>query len=50
MEILIGDGTRIVRVITPGTPIAKALIGKSLGNEVNFRKGQEQPDCIRLLV
>jgi hypothetical protein len=50
MEIPMPEGTRAVRIITPGTPVAKALIGKSLREEIEFRTDSEQPCCIQLLV
>jgi hypothetical protein len=50
MEITLGDGARTVRVVTPETPVARALIGKSLGDEVEFRKGQDPPQRVLLLV
>jgi hypothetical protein len=49
MEIPLGDGGLTVRVVTPETPVAKALIGKSLGDEVAFSKGLHHAGCIRLL-
>jgi transcription elongation GreA/GreB family factor len=36
-------------VVTPETPVAKALIGKSLGDEVAFSKEPHHTGCIRLL-
>ncbi len=50
MEIPLDDGTQMVRVVTPETPVAKALLGKSLGDEIKFRKEEKQWDRIRLLV
>lgn len=50
MEIPLGDGIRTVRVITPETPIAKALLGKSVGQEMEFHKEQERSECVRLIV
>ena len=40
MEIPLGGRIRTVRVVTPETPVAKALIGKSVGDEVELQKGQ----------
>jgi hypothetical protein len=48
-EIPLGDGGLTVRVVTPETPVAKALIGKSLGDEVAFSKELHHTGCIRLL-
>lgn len=50
MEIPLGDGKRTVRVITPGTPVARALIGKSVGVEVEFGKGEGPRHRVLLLV
>ena len=50
MEIPVQDDARTVRVITPETPVAKVLLGKSLGDEVSLRKEQDRPDSVRLLV
>ncbi|MBI4841894.1 MAG: hypothetical protein HY803_12630 [candidate division NC10 bacterium] len=50
MEIPVKDDARTVRVITPETPAAKALLGKSLGDEVRLRSGQDRPDSVWLLV
>ena len=50
MEIPVQDDARTIRVVTPETPVAKALLGKSLGDEVRLRKDQERPDSVRLLV
>lgn len=49
MQIPLDDGTRTVRIVTPETPVAKALIGKCLGDEVDVGKDGEKPACIRLL-
>ena len=47
MEIPVPSGAA-VRVITPGTPIAKALLGRLLGDEVRLPNLPE-PQRIRLL-
>jgi transcription elongation GreA/GreB family factor len=39
-----------VRVVTPGTPVARALLGKSLGDEVRLPPDAAQPACVQLLV
>ena len=49
MVIPLGDGGLTVRVVTPETPVAKALIGKSLGDEVAFSKELHHTGCLRLL-
>jgi len=38
MEISLGDGIRTVRIITPETPVARALIGKCVGNDVELQR------------
>lgn len=50
MEVPLGDGTRAVRVVTPGAPVAKALIGKSVGDAVEVRNAQGTPQLVRLIV
>jgi hypothetical protein len=50
LEISLEGGIRTVRVLTPEAPVARALIGKSLGEGVTLRKGEQQPQCIRLLL
>jgi transcription elongation GreA/GreB family factor len=50
MEIPVDVATGVVRVITPGTPIGKSLIGKSVGEEIEYRIGAGQPASVRLLV
>ena len=50
MEILLEDGRRSVRVVTPQTPAAKALIGKCVGDEVELQKGQDAPQFILLII
>jgi hypothetical protein len=50
LEILLEDGIRTVRVLTPEAPVAKAIIGKSLGDEVVLERGRQQSQCIRLLM
>jgi len=36
MEIPTADGDTLVRVVTPGTPVAKALLGKTIGEDVTL--------------
>ncbi len=50
MEIRLDPGRRTVRVITPETPVAKALIGKCLGEEIEFPRNPPRLDCVRLLI
>jgi len=49
MEIPLEDGALTVRVVTPETPVAKALIGKSLGDAIAFSKELHHTGRIRLL-
>jgi len=49
MEIPVVPGARMVRVVTPETPVAKALMGRSVGDEVELRKGGTLPEVVRLL-
>ncbi len=50
MEIPVDAPIGVVRVITPGTPIGKSLIGKSVGDEIEYRIGGGQLASVRLLV
>ena len=36
MEISTAGGDTLVRVVTPGTPVAKALLGKTIGEDVTL--------------
>lgn len=36
MEIPTADGDTLVRVVTPGTPVARALLGKTIGEDVTL--------------
>jgi len=51
MEIpILDDRKRIVRVITPGSAVARRLMGKSLGEELDLQRAGTGPSCIRLLL
>jgi hypothetical protein len=50
MEIPLDPGLGRVRVITPETPVAKALLGKCLGEEIAFPRNPPRLDCVRLLI
>ena len=50
MEIPLGDGERTVRILTPGAPAAKALLGKHLGEDVPLPPRPDHPSSVRLLV
>lgn len=41
MKICLDDGGRTVRIVTPETPVAKALLGKSVGDEIGLGKDKE---------
>jgi len=49
MEVPIADGFT-VRVVTPQTPVAKALLGKSVGDEVRVPTNPLRGTVIRLLL
>lgn len=49
MELPLGDGMAAVRVITPETPVAKALIGKCMGDEIEFREGRGPAGSVLLI-
>ena len=48
MEISLGDGIRTVRIITPETPVARALIGKCVGDDVELQ-GQGAQSVLAIL-
>jgi hypothetical protein len=50
MEIPFGNGEHTVRVVTPETPVAKAMIGKCVGDEVELRKGHDPAESVLLIV
>ncbi len=49
MEVSAHEGEGIVRVITSGTPIAKALLGKLVGNEVTLPTTPPRVVAVKLL-
>ena len=49
MEIPIDDGKQIVRVITPGSAVARRLMGKALGEPLDLQGAGTGLSCIRLL-
>ncbi len=49
MEIPLPEDGPVVRVVTPEAPVARALIGKGLGEEVTFSKDPQRRDFIRFL-
>ena len=49
MEVPIMDGFT-VRVVTPQTPMAKALLGKSVGDEVHLPTNPPREASVRLLL
>jgi hypothetical protein len=50
MEVPTHEGEVIVRVITSGTPIAKALLGKVVGDEVTLPTTPPRVVAVKLLV
>ena len=50
IPIIIGDRKRVVRVITPGSAVARRLMGKSFGEELDLQGAGTGPSCIRLLL
>jgi len=50
MEIPVGDGKQSVRVVTPETPVARMLIGKSVGDEVELQNEQELPQSVLTII
>ena len=50
MEIPVDCGGVPVRIITPQTPVAKALLGKSVGDEVTLPTNPPRDTVIRLLL
>jgi transcription elongation GreA/GreB family factor len=49
MEVVTHEGEVIVRVITSGTPIAKALLGKLVGDEVTLPTTPPREVTVKLL-
>ena len=49
MEVPLGDGRRTVRVLTPGAPVAKVLLGKRLGEELMLPLRPVKLVCVRTL-
>ena len=50
MEIPLTEARWTVRIITPETPAARGLLGKAVGEEVEWRTGDGMPAYVRLLV
>jgi transcription elongation GreA/GreB family factor len=50
MEVSLHGGEAIVRVITSGTPIAKTLLGKSVGDETTLPTTPPRVVAVKLLV
>ncbi len=50
LEITVSGDLPMLRTVMTRAPIAKELIGKSLGDEVNVRRNREEPDSILLLI
>jgi transcription elongation GreA/GreB family factor len=49
MAVPLGDGERTVRILTPGAPVARALLGKRLGEDVTLPPDPSQSTCVRFL-
>ena len=49
MEVVRPGGEMPVRVVTPGTPVAKALLGKSVGDEVALPTNPPRVVVVRLV-
>jgi transcription elongation GreA/GreB family factor len=50
MEIPLEDGGRTVRILTPGAPVAKALLGKRSGEDVTLPLQPAQSTRVQFLV
>lgn len=50
MIIPLEGGRQSIRIVTPETPVARALIGKGIGEEVVLRRGDRESQHLRLLV
>jgi transcription elongation GreA/GreB family factor len=46
MEIPAADSETLVRVVTPGTPVARALLGKTVGEDVTL---PTTPPCVAVV-
>ncbi len=49
MEVPTADGSSTVRIVTPQTPVAKALLGKSVGDEVRLPTNPPRDTVVRLV-
>jgi transcription elongation GreA/GreB family factor len=49
MAVPLGDGERTVRILTPGAPVTRALLGKRPGEEVALPPHPAKPNCVRFL-
>ena len=50
MEVLMADEGAAVRIVTPQTPVAKALLGKSVGDEAHLPTHPPRDAAVRLLL
>lgn len=50
LEIFLQDGMKSVRVVTPETPVAQALIGRSVGDEVKLQHEQDLPQIVLMII
>ena len=50
MEVRMADEGDTVRIVTPQTPVAKALLGKSIGDEVHLPTSPPRDAAVRLLL
>jgi len=50
LEIFPEDGMKSVRVVTPQTPVARALIGRSVGDEIKLQHEQDPPQVVLMII
>ena len=50
MEVRMADEGATVRIVTPQTPVAKALLGKSVGDEVHLPTNPLRDAAVRMLL
>lgn len=50
MELPVDDEELTVRVVTPETPVARALIGKSVGDQVGLQKGRVPLQSVLIII
>jgi transcription elongation GreA/GreB family factor len=50
LEVFLEGEMKSVRVVTPETPVAKALIGRSVGDEVKLQQRQDALHTVHMII